>query len=127
MVGTLKPPDGTLGLLTLPNDVARWGPWAQKIITGNENASKIYAIATNGVVTEFFLGIDPEDFDIIPANADLYVPDPGNGRILKVPRTFFTNYVGDLLITQAGEYSNPRYGQLFHSVTKPARTGFSGT
>ena len=96
------------GVVTLPNDVTRWGPWAGKIITGDEIAHAIYAVATNGVFTTNYLGIDPEDFDIIPPNQNLYACDYENNRIVKLPASYLTNYVGDLLITQAGEPFNPR-------------------
>ncbi|MBI3880744.1 MAG: hypothetical protein HY301_11890, partial [Verrucomicrobia bacterium] len=91
------------GVITLSNDVARWGPWAGKIITGAESElpPRIYTIATNGAVLTNYLGISPEDFDLIPPNQDLYT-----FRMEKIPREFFTsNYWGDLLITQAGEIS----------------------
>jgi hypothetical protein len=47
---------------------------AGKIITGDENSGFIYAIGTNGVTDPFGLG-NPEDFDVIPADQDLYCAD----------------------------------------------------
>jgi hypothetical protein len=93
------------GIITLTNDVEKWGPWAGKAITGDETESPppIYAIDPNGTVTTHFLGIGSEDFDIIPANQNLYCTDEDHQTILKVPSLFFTNYVGDLLITQSGD------------------------
>jgi hypothetical protein len=55
-------------------------------------------------------GIQSEDFDIIPANQDLYCVnyhDSGDSALLKLSGRWLTNYVGDLLITQAGEVDNP--------------------
>jgi hypothetical protein len=109
------------GVITLTNDVAKWGPWAGKSITGDEDGHLIYAIDTNGVVTSFDLGIDPEDFDIIQTYQDLYCADPYfvdpntglGGGVLKVSRSLLTNYVGDLLITQAGETAFPPNAKLF--------------
>jgi hypothetical protein len=51
------------GVITLTNDVAKWGPWAGKIITGAESFvdtngnydPTIFAIDTNGIVTPFAL------------------------------------------------------------------------
>lgn len=71
------------GVITLTNDVAKWGPWAGKIITGAESSVDtngnyyplIFAIDTYGVVQSFALGIGPEDFDLIPTNQDLYIVD----------------------------------------------------
>ena len=91
---------------TLTNDVGKWGPWAGKVITGDESTTNIYAIDPNGVVTSFNLGINPEDFDIIPPDQDLYCVNFHENEpssVLKLPRQCLANYVGDLLITQAGE------------------------
>ncbi|HEY5912905.1 MAG TPA: hypothetical protein VJA21_20125 [Verrucomicrobiae bacterium] len=101
------------GVITMPNDAARWGPWAGKILTGDESlvdenyepVPLIYAIDTNGVATAYSLGSRPEDFDIVPANQDLYCVNYNtlDSKVLKISKTVLTNYVGDLLITQAGE------------------------
>jgi len=66
-----------------------------QILTGDEAATNgagvfvplIYAIDTNGVVTTNELGIAPENFNIIPANQDLYCTDASSDRILKLSRT----------------------------------------
>ena len=94
------------GVVTLTNDVQRWGPWAGKIITGGESKIPplIHAIDTNGTVMSFDLGIAPEDFDVIPPNQDLYCVDQQAAKIVKVPHEVLTNYWGDLLITQEGEF-----------------------
>jgi hypothetical protein len=103
------------GILTVPEDPARYGPWAGKILTGDENDFQgvfpptpplIFAVDATGAMRPFDLGIAPEDFDVIPTNQDLYCvvfEDLGPGSILKLSKAFLTNYVADLLITQAGE------------------------
>jgi len=98
------------GVVTLTNDVAKWGPWAGKIITGDENLIHIFAIDPSGAADSFGLEIRPEDFDVIPSEQDLYACDPagevaGLGLVIKLNRSFFSNnnYIGDLVITQAGE------------------------
>jgi hypothetical protein len=92
------------GVITLTNDVEKWGPWAGKILAGAEATDPplIHAIATNGVVSSLNLGILPEDFDIIPPNQDLYCTGFNEGKIYKLSRNLLTNFVGDLLITQEG-------------------------
>jgi len=109
------------GVITLTNDPAKWGPWAGKIITGDESAIPdplIYTIDTNGVVTTYDTttlfpgGIHTEDFDLIPTNQDVYCVNyddeyPPNSRILKLSHTLLNKYVGSLLITDAGEVSPP--------------------
>jgi hypothetical protein len=101
------------GAITVTNDLDRWGPFAGKILTGDEWAGPvplIYAIAPDGSTTNFDLGIASEDFDIIPPDQDLYCTDPITGDILKVSKTVFAGNVGDLLVTQAGEAFSPREG-----------------
>jgi len=84
--------------------------------------------------TCFDLGIAPEDFDLIPTNQDLYCVNyqsSGGSQILKLSRTLLTNYVGNLLITQAGEFTIPRLfivkwnGTNFvsHSISLPDSVG----
>jgi hypothetical protein len=102
------------GVITIANDAARWGPWAGKILTGDESlldenfksAPLIFSIATNGFTRSYSLGIQPEDFDVIPADRSLYCINYNGveSKILKLSKAFFTNYVGDLLITHAGEF-----------------------
>ena len=89
------------GVITLHNNTNQWGPWAGKILTGEEGNGILYAIDTNGTVSPYDLGIEPDHFVLIPANQDLYACDYG-GRVIKLSRTFLTNYVGDLLVTQEG-------------------------
>jgi hypothetical protein len=104
------------GVIVLPNDTNRFGPWAGKIITGDEDEDVLYTIDTNGTVTPydattiFPTGIGSEDFDLIPTNQDLYTCNPATydpngvyGTIFKLPHTLLNSYVGDLLITQAGD------------------------
>jgi hypothetical protein len=127
------------GVITITNDAPRWGPWAGKIITGDESAVPkplIYSIDTNGAVKSFSLDIHPEDFDIIPTNQDLYCVNfkEDQSKILKISRTVLTKYVGDLLITDAGEIAFPPKLFIIHwdgattnfvtrSTTLPATIG----
>jgi hypothetical protein len=71
------------------------------------------AIDTNGVIASYALGIQPEDFDLIPPNQDLYCADEGRNQIVKVSRSLFTHYWGDLLITQSGDGVGYGIGALF--------------
>src|SRR2546426_1023942 len=67
-------------------------------------SKNVPSLDTNGIVTSFALDIEPEDFDIIQPNQDLYCVDYPNNAIVKFSRTLFTNYWGDLLITQEGTF-----------------------
>jgi hypothetical protein len=120
------------GVITLTNDVAKWGPFAGKIITGGEsitneygfNCPLVYAISTNGNVQSFNLGIAPEDFDIVKPNQDLYCLDEGDS-LKKISSTLLTNYWGDLLITEEGAFSVPENeGHLYIVHWDNANTNF---
>ena len=113
------------GAIVLTNDAIRWGPWAGKILTGDEVATNsnsfqplIYAVDTNGFTSSYALGIAPEDFDIIPTNQDLYcvafnTTNSAASKMLKLSNALLNNYVGDLLVTQAGEEPFPRAEALY--------------
>jgi hypothetical protein len=79
---------------------------------------------TNGVVVPYALGIEPEDFDLIPPNQDLYCADFNENVVLKLSRTLFTRYWGDLLITQSGDGVPGGSGALFIVHWDSARTTF---
>lgn len=96
------------GLTTVPNDSMKYGPWAGKILIGAEQQQRIYAIDTQGNATFFNLGIEPEDFEIIPANENFFGIDFSAGILWTAPPAEFTDKVGDLLIAQ--EYP----GNLYH-------------
>lgn len=101
------------GIISLPKNTNQWGPWAGKILTGDEGNGILYAIDTNGTVSPYDLGIEPDHFVLIPANQDLYACEYANVRVIKLSRTFLTNYVGDLLITQEGGSSSYNPSGLF--------------
>ena len=96
------------GLTTVPDDSIKYGPWAGKILTGAEQQRRIYAIDVRGNVTFFELGIEPEDFDLIPANENFFGIDFSAGILWTAPPAEFADKVGDLLIAQ--EYP----GNLYH-------------
>jgi hypothetical protein len=108
------------GVITLPNDAQRYGPLAGKIVTGAEAIAPplVYSIDTNRALVGFDLGIEPEDFNIIPTNQDFYLTAQeanlgGNSRIMKLSHTLLTNYWGDLMITQEGAVDNTNGPALF--------------
>ncbi len=50
------------------------------------------------------MNIRSEDFDLVPANQDLYCADEVGNRILKLPSSALSNFVGDVLVTQASDH-----------------------
>ncbi|HKQ04260.1 MAG TPA: LamG-like jellyroll fold domain-containing protein, partial [Blastocatellia bacterium] len=88
------------GVVTVPNNPARYGPWAGKIITGGESSSTIYAVDPQGNVSAYPLGITVEDIDLIPANENFFGIDYGNSRLVGAPAWQFAEMAGDILIAQ---------------------------
>lgn len=88
----------------MPNNPTNYGPWAGKILTGSEESHQIISVDPNGNTNTFDLGIDSEDFDIIPEGQDLYGCDRIQGTVFKISKNVFSRFVGDMLITQAGEF-----------------------
>ena len=87
------------GVTTITNDTAKYGPWAGKILAAAEAYQCIFSVDTNGAAAYFNFNIIPEDIQVITTNQDFYLNDV-SGQILKLPRRWLTNYVGDVLVTQ---------------------------
>lgn len=108
------------GVVTLPDDETKYGPWAGRILTGDESHSDqtgdpiIYAIDRNGAYQEFHLDVEPEDVDVIAAAHNLFCNEAVHGWIYKVPSWYFADCVGDVLVTQAGEWYKPPRLVILH-------------
>jgi len=90
------------GVLTVPNDL-KYGPWAGKILAGQEQSGLICSVEANGTVTTYNLGFGaPEDLRLIPSGQSLYCLDFPNNRMLKVPALNFAAFVGDILVVDEG-------------------------
>lgn len=107
------------GLVTLPDNPTQYGPWSGKLITANENAGLFFAVGTDGSYREFTLDvggdlIQPSAMRVVPPGQNLYFSDPRSlsapplpPLVLKIPHQYFTNYIGDILVTRAGENDLP--------------------
>ena len=89
------PPEG---LITLPTDPLRYGPWAGKIVTGSENSTLIFMIDPQGVLTSFDLGIAAEHIKLVNPNENFFGVDFGSSRLLGIPAPELVGMVGDLII-----------------------------
>jgi hypothetical protein len=92
------------GVTTVPND-PQYGPWAGKILAGAEQQGRIYAIDASGASQSYELGIDPEDFDIVPPNENFFGVNFGGGALMGAPASEFAGMVGDIII--ADEFGSP--------------------
>jgi hypothetical protein len=101
------------GLLTVPTNTT-YGPIAGTLLTGDELLGTTFSIDLNGAVTAYpSFGIFPDQFRLVSPSNDLYcVSFNGSAsQILKISRTWLTNYVGDIMIEQSGE--TVQYPELF--------------
>lgn len=87
------------GVVTIPNNPAKWGPWAGKILAGDEDNYRLWSIDVNGNTASYSLGLDPEDLDLIPANMNFYGVDFNTQTLRGALASEFTCMVGDLLVT----------------------------
>ncbi|HYG09618.1 MAG TPA: hypothetical protein VD835_06565 [Pyrinomonadaceae bacterium] len=88
------------GVTTIPDDPARYGPWAGKILAGAKDEGIIYAIDAQGNPTSYQLGINPEEIRVIPAHENFYGVDPVGGKIWGAPDEAFAGIIGDILVAQ---------------------------
>jgi RHS repeat-associated protein len=88
------------GLVTVPDDPARYGPWAGRIVAGNETQGRIFAIDAQGNAASYNLGIRPEDIEIVPANQNFFGIDPTGDTLWGAEAAGFSRMVGDFVIAQ---------------------------
>jgi hypothetical protein len=108
------------GLMVIPNDAARWGRYAGKIIAGAENQGLLHVFDKSGHIEALNLGIFPEDLDLIEANANFFGVNYSQGRLLGVDAAQWTPYVGDIVVTQ--EFPSVGSG-LYRLYYDPAGAG----
>ncbi|MCZ6571941.1 MAG: PEP-CTERM sorting domain-containing protein, partial [Planctomycetota bacterium] len=88
------------GVITVPNDVAKYGILAGKIIAGQENTGRLYIFDNGGFISSPFVGVNIEDIDLITPNENFFGVNFGTGRLLGAPAADFAGLVGDILLTQ---------------------------
>jgi hypothetical protein len=88
------------GMISLPNDPVRYGPWAGKAVTCNELGGGFFAFdPAGGAMQNFDLGIPVcENLNVIPANQSLYAVDFGGRTLWTAGPEQFKSMVGDILV-----------------------------
>jgi hypothetical protein len=112
-------------IATVPNDPDRYGPWAGKIIIGDNDQAGIYAISPDGAVQFNPIGIQPQDLVIIPVQENLYAITATNREIWHAKASEFAGMTGDLLIAekQTGILWRVRWAGSGFKSTKIAQAG----
>ncbi len=95
------------GVTTVPDAPARYGPLAGKILAGAESAGGsygvrplLYAIAPDGTVESYEVGVAIEDIDVVPPNENFFGVNYGTRYLLGAPAEVFQPLAGDILLTQ---------------------------
>jgi RHS repeat-associated protein len=88
------------GLTTVPNDPLRYGPWAGKILTGDENRDGIYAVDDTGEVTLYPLLMRPENIHLVPPGENFFGVDYFGGTLYGASASQFKSMVGDIIVTE---------------------------
>ncbi|HEV2705796.1 MAG TPA: Ig-like domain-containing protein, partial [Pyrinomonadaceae bacterium] len=88
------------GVTTIPDDPAKYGPWAGKILAGAKTRGVVYAIDAQGSATSYPLGINPEEIEIVPAHENFFGLDPADGKLWGAQADAFAGLIGDVLVGQ---------------------------
>jgi RHS repeat-associated protein len=91
------------GILTVPTDPGKYGPWAGRLLVGHEETGAILAVDTNGLVARYDTGVvDLQDMRIIPANQNFFGIDTLSGSLWGIDASYFETMVGDILFATQG-------------------------
>ena len=88
------------GVVTIPADADKYGPWAGKILAGAKAQGRVYAVDAQGAAASYDLGLQPEDLRVTPAHENFYAVDPGEGKVWGAQAAAFAEMVGDVLVAQ---------------------------
>jgi RHS repeat-associated protein len=111
------------GMVTLPNDPERYGPWAGRILVGANNGS-LYAVDTNGSFVTYDLNIpDVEEILVIPENENFFVVDcasvngDGYDALWSAGAFEFQGMAGDLLVAdEEGQFFRVHWNGTWFDV-----------
>ncbi len=113
------------GPTTVPNNPARYGPWAGKILMGDELSHNIWTVDLQGNYLSYPVGGNVESIRVVPPNENYYLADEGNNRLLGAPATAFQSMVGDIVVADEtdGTVRDFRWNGVEFNSTTIASTG----
>lgn len=88
------------GVIALPDEIEKYGPWSGRIVVGAKDQALIYALDATGSVATYTLGVSPGDIRVVPAHENFYGVDPLSRKIWGAPAAAFADMIGDVLIAQ---------------------------
>ncbi len=113
------------GVTSLPDDPARYGPWAGRVLAGAKDQGTVYAVDAQGQSESLAVGVNPQDINVVPAHENLYATDLAGAKLWGAPDEAFATVIGDVLVTQEspGVISRLRWDGVAFSVTALAEAG----
>jgi hypothetical protein len=97
-VGSVGSAQTLEGVVTVPNDPVKYGPWAGKILFGNDSTA-LYTLDTMGNLTTYLLGFSQtENLNIPNAGETFYGVDFQEGILKNADAGQWTPYVGDIIM-----------------------------
>jgi RHS repeat-associated protein len=115
LVATMPAHANFEGLVSVPNDPLKYGPWAGKILVGDEGLPNIYAVDASGTITPYNLGINAEHMVLVRPNENFFGVDflvvQNGGVVYGGSASQFQRMVGDILVGDEG-------GRLWHVIWK---------
>ena len=88
------------GVVVVPDDAERYGPWAGRALVGAKDQGSVYALDPQGQADSLQVGLNPQDIDIVPAHENFFAVDSTGRQLLGAPEGAFAGIIGDILITQ---------------------------
>jgi RHS repeat-associated protein len=109
------------GLTTVPNDVPKYGPWAGRLLVGDDQPGSFYAVDTNGVVVQYNFPFGANSIRVIPENENFYgrdyngQVDDNDGGVYGAPASAFQGMAGDILIADEDTGNSEDAGYLYRA------------
>jgi hypothetical protein len=88
------------GVVSLPNDPDRYGPWAGRILTGAPSQSAVHAINAAGQSVSQNVSVNPAELLVVPPQENLYGTDPVSQKIWGAADDAFAGLTGEILVAQ---------------------------
>jgi RHS repeat-associated protein len=87
------------GVVAVPEDAARFGPWAGRLLIGAGRRHGVFALDPQGDAEFFELGVDPQEL-LRAAHENFFGIDSSTNTLWVAPASEFSAMVGDILIAQ---------------------------
>lgn len=100
------------GILTIPDDPARYGPLAGKVLLGNNGESRVIAVAADGSVDAYATAFAIEDLDLVMEGENLIGVDLGAGRFRTAGAAQFADFAGEIMAFEEDLVGDPVFGFL---------------